>query len=530
MTMADDATAAAMTNEATGSKEEDTPELQNEIQDAEKIAEAIDQDLFKNDDTQESSSVNAFVLGSNLSLSPSREQVQVEEENSNKEVEEKSGGFLVEDEDNAEDTPISPNAVSPPQRMSLVSEHSLMDDDDDDAEEEGNEEEPEKAEEPQKNDSDSPTSSSGRGAKILMNRFSSWRDKANETMNQAIKTNAPRFTRKAAEEVHSDVSDVSGQISASSSGGSSLSQGNEESVKTKEKHAAVAETTEEEYKETQRRTAVAVKVAASSVVDTVASGFRGRYSGGTAPTPEPAKETKQQVMTQSQTALIMQSRAKAHMQSILDSLEPQEYVMLLGNGMLGVNLKQAYLKNNGVYIDFLVEGGSAELSGVVCVGDNLMKVGDVDVFRRGLILNVPQTIAAAKRPVVLVLSTGQQISLERMNYIDVAVGMLHIIREEKNGRRDIASLPIHSQEDGPSAQGDASTESENAGDAETPAESPAAAAGDVATEEQVLDATVPTPSFDGMHPMNIPSPPLAFKEMVSPHVAKRYVSRRLACT
>jgi hypothetical protein len=515
MTMADDG--SSIRHAANKGKEKDPPELQQEAKVAMNQQESTNQAqiIENNEDEPESSSslANAFVVGTNLSLSPSRDS-----NNDNNNVNPPT--LIVEEEE--EDTAISLDAAQQqeemtPTRALAASEHSLMDDDEeedsnDDSDDKNQEETNDAKQEEAKTNESSP--SSGTGAKILMNRFSSWREKANE----AMKTN--RFgnnNTKKEQEDHSDISEASGgQISASSSNessaGSSFTRENDESVATNDKQ----QTLEEEYAETQRRAAVAVKVAASSVVDTVASGFRGRYSGGgNAPTPEPAKErnNKQQTMTQSQTSLIMQSRAKAHMQSILDSLEPQEYVMLLGNGMLGVNLKQAYLKNNGVYIDYLVEGGSAEMSGVVCVGDNLMKVGDVDVFRKGLILNVPQTIASAKRPVVLVLSAGQEIPLERMNYIDVAVGMMHRIREEKKGHRDIASLPI--QDDEPSS-GEANTPDAKPDDS-TDKETPTAA------EKKTTDVTVPTPSFDGPNPMNITTPPLELRELVSPFVAKRYV-------
>ena len=272
--------------------------------------------------------------------------------------------------------------------------------------------------------------------------------------------------------------------------------------------------------EEEKRTAVAVKVAATAMVDTVASGFRGRYSSGGAPaTPERNLTVPRQTMTQSQTALIMQSRAATHMQSILDSLEPHEYVMLLGNGMLGVNLKQTYLKHHGVYMDYLVEGGAASMSGVVSVGDNLVKVGDVHV-RRGLIANVPQTISAAKRPCVLVFSTGQQVSVERMNYVDVAVGMMHHLRGEANSRRDISSLPLKDHGEQEEGEVAAPEQTESVSDPETP----------VVPEEvnenmpgTNINVTVPTPSFDNPNPMQAATPPLAIRELIAPHVAKRYV-------
>jgi hypothetical protein len=152
----------------------------------------------------------------------------------------------------------------------------------------------------------------------------------------------------------------------------------------------------------------------------------------------------------------------------------------------------------------------------VGVGDNLMKVGDVNVFRRGLIVNVPQTIAAAKRPVVLVFSTGQDIPLERMNYIDVAVGMMHTIREEKNSHRDISTLPIQASDEVSSVGANTSVQKDG-----SIGEKSSRIGGDTDAEEKLIDVTVPPPSFEGPNPMHLTTPPLALREMVSPHVAKR---------
>ena len=454
----------------------------------ESVQEAPDKDT-----TNESSSAslaNAFVVGTNLSLSSSRDETNAEKEASSNLIVEEEGES--EETNENEETNEPENEATSPARSLVTSQHSLMDDDSEEvSQDEIHDEETSQA--------TSSSTNNNRGAQILRNRWSSWQKKANETVNQAIKN--PRFTKNiAADNTTDDGSDSISPASSDSTIDSSLNS-------TREQQASAART-------------MAVKVAASSVVDTVASGFRGRYAlsgGASAPaTPEPKGESKTQTMTPSQTALIMQSRAKEHMQSILDSLEPQEYVMLLGNGMLGVNLKQAYLKNNGVYIDFLVEGGSAELSGVVSVGDNLMKVGNVNVFRRGLIVNVPQTIAAAKRPVVLVFSTGQDIPLERMNYIDVAAGMMHKIREEKNSHRDIATLPIQASDEVSSVGENASVQTDG-----STGEQSVKASGDNIVEEKPIDVTVPPPSFEGPNPMHLATPPLALREMVSPHVAKR---------
>lgn len=198
------------------------------------------------------------------------------------------------------------------------------------------------------------------------------------------------------------------------------------------------------------KASLAATVAYESVLS---SGFRGRYNAsssgsnvggsndgsvgektdeGTLADTRPAKE--------SQTELILKSRVGQHMQAILDKLEPYEYAMLLGRGMLGVNLKQCYLKNHGVFIDFLVPGGQAESSGVIRSGDLAVRLGDVDL-RKGTILDIPTEISKARRPVVLTMATGTKVSLERMNYIDVAVAMMHRARAYYTKRGTLSNLP-----------------------------------------------------------------------------------------
>ena len=108
--------------------------------------------------------------------------------------------------------------------------------------------------------------------------------------------------------------------------------------------------------------------------------------------------------------------------------------------MMGVNLKQTYARHGGVYVDYLVPGGAADRSGVVRVGDVMVRVGDTDV-RRGTIVDIPQTIAKSKRPVCVVLEAGAGSGAARdgdsggrvgswMDPVDVAVGMSNRVREE----------------------------------------------------------------------------------------------------
>lgn len=193
------------------------------------------------------------------------------------------------------------------------------------------------------------------------------------------------------------------------------------------------------------RASLAASVAFESVTT-----FRGRYNASAitptsqnkdgAPKAGDEAVTDNRPLPESQLELILKSRVGQHMQEILDKLEPHEFAMLLGRGMLGVNLKQCYLKNHGVFIDFMVPGGQAENSGVIRSGDLPVRLGDIDL-RKGTILDIPMQISQARRPVVLVLATGSAVTLERMNYIDVTVAMMHRARDYYTKRGSLSILP-----------------------------------------------------------------------------------------
>jgi PDZ domain len=197
--------------------------------------------------------------------------------------------------------------------------------------------------------------------------------------------------------------------------------------------------------------AVAKEVVGS--LDTYATGFRGRYASTLEPIPRPTTfGDTAAAAKESQTALILKSRAASHLQEILDSLEPHQYVLLLGAGRLQVNLKDPYNKHQGTYVDFLVAGGAADKSGVVAVGDSIVKVGSQDV-RKHTIADVPSIIANARRPVVLVLTEGVELDVERITYLDLAVAMMHRIRaqDEQQKQAMIASAQKKKQERGEAA-------------------------------------------------------------------------------
>ena len=196
--------------------------------------------------------------------------------------------------------------------------------------------------------------------------------------------------------------------------------------------------------------------AAATVVDQVQN-YRGRYQGtssgnsATASTMDPSVAAPEGASTSGRaednasTSAVMAStptrpppppppRYSQHIQNLLDQLEPHEYLLLLGRGMLGVNLKQSYVQ--GVYVDYLVEHGTAALSKQVYVGDTLLKINEQNL-QRETILNVPQYIAQARRPAHLVLATGVPSTF--VNYIDVCVGLLY---QEQGSDLLSSSIPV----------------------------------------------------------------------------------------
>jgi hypothetical protein len=344
-----------------------------------------------------------------------------------------------------------------------------------------------------------------RSAQLLKNRFSTWREKTTEnaqtflSKNPAIRENAkalwmqapnlPAVTRLAAMASATGMAKgpTEGNAAKNAEGASTTSSQKQSSLSSPDSGfvsgSNIAENDDERDKElvvsapndnpdatfntTGTKTEEAPRVivgaavmkaatAASVVAESVATNFIGRYSAKapSAPEPPPPDASSGKVTPESQTALILKSRVAKHMQDILDGLDEHEFAMLLGPGMLGVNLKQCYLKNHGVFVDFLVGGGQAQSSGVIRTGDLLVRVGDTDL-RKGTITEIPQTIAASRRPVVLILGTGTKVSLERLNYIDVSVSIMHRARAYYNEKRKLT--PLDKQE------GQKSTKQEGSG-------------------------------------------------------------------
>jgi hypothetical protein len=166
-------------------------------------------------------------------------------------------------------------------------------------------------------------------------------------------------------------------------------------------------------------------LAKNTTVADVASGYKGRYEATRnanqrrenmlkqlqrkmrAPSPTPLATVrhapKKVEKYESQTSLLHMSIPAPKIEKLLKSLPLGQYLMFLRPGMLGVNLKQTYLSGHGVYVDMIFPGGNATKSGVICIGDGLVKVGDTDVSK-GKIHDVPGIIAKSKRPAILVLN------------------------------------------------------------------------------------------------------------------------------
>lgn len=318
-----------------------------------------------------------------------------------------------------------------------------------------------------------------KGAKILMNRFSTLRDTAKQKGQEFLKEQGPTIQEKANRvwkqapsiprfppiprttpsksedgakmfvNMSSDVSDKSKQNEAAplnrqESEITASSNGDEEGRASSGAKSGGGPESDEfedllniEVKMGQAlskasKAATKATVAASVVAETMATNFRGRYNAKSDEVEEKQEEERvfphpSRSIPESQTELILKSRASEHMQEIIDNLEPHQFAMLLGRGMLGTNLKQCYLKNHGVYVDYLVEGGQAQASRIIRSGDLLVKLGDVDL-RKQTIVQIPKEIAKARRPTVLILSQGTPVGVDRMNYLDIVVPMMHRAR------------------------------------------------------------------------------------------------------
>jgi hypothetical protein len=161
---------------------------------------------------------------------------------------------------------------------------------------------------------------------------------------------------------------------------------------------------------------------AAAAVERGGTGIGGMKQGGPRPGPN-------------QTTRILGSSHAQHMRELLGRLGPREYIMFLGRGMLGVNLKQSYLQRTGVYVDYLIPHGAAERSGLIRVGDLLRRVGDAPVDKQ-TILTIPQQIAKSPRPLHLVWATGTFPGVENMDPLEIAVAHMQRWRDDDDDEDD----------------------------------------------------------------------------------------------
>lgn len=113
---------------------------------------------------------------------------------------------------------------------------------------------------------------------------------------------------------------------------------------------------------------------------------------------------------------------------VRSTLKPGQRAMFFGTGVLGIVMKPTYLaswrgvegqgllsattyaKKGGVFIDSIIRGSQAYMSGVVHVGDHIVKIGTVDVSNMTL-EEVVDTIAKSRRPNIMVVTAVHDIEV-----------------------------------------------------------------------------------------------------------------------
>jgi hypothetical protein len=337
--------------------------------------------------------------------------------------------------------------------------------------------------------------SNSKGAQILMNRFSSWKQSTKQNAQEIWKEQGPtiqenakrvwkqapsirRFpptaevedaknfvnmtsaspekreaaTRQESEGTTNSVGDEVSSNGNYKSEEENLSEGNEDKLNF-DVNVGAAFTKASMAASKASKAASKASAAATVVAESVATNFRGRYDSNTSKSADTQNENAgtehpSKTLPESQTELILKSRVGEHMQEILDKLEPHQFAMLLGRGMLGVNLKQCYLKNHGVFVDYLVDGGQAKASRIVRSGNLLVTIGETDL-RKQTIVQIPQEISKVRRPSVLIFAQGTPVALERINYIDIVVAMIHRARYlalKKGGIANITAITSEIEE------------------------------------------------------------------------------------
>lgn len=134
---------------------------------------------------------------------------------------------------------------------------------------------------------------------------------------------------------------------------------------------------------------------------------------------------------------------------VRSTLQPGQRAMFFGTGVLGIIMKPTYLaswrgvdgqgllsattaaKKGGVFVDSIIRGSQAYLSGVVCVGDHIVKIGTVDVSNMTL-EEVVDVIAKSRRPNIMVVSAVHDVEL-----VSVSDGT-----DDNSARRFTSSLDL----------------------------------------------------------------------------------------
>ncbi|KAL7542840.1 hypothetical protein ACHAXR_012149 [Thalassiosira sp. AJA248-18] len=121
------------------------------------------------------------------------------------------------------------------------------------------------------------------------------------------------------------------------------------------------------------------------------------------------------------------SRSSYYEHAVRSVLQPGQRALFFGKGTMGVVLKPTYLaswrgkdgqgllsptmnKKGGVFIDLLIPGGHAEKSGVVFVGDQVIRIGSVNVENMTL-EEVVNVICETKRPNIMVLTSEHDVQI-----------------------------------------------------------------------------------------------------------------------
>ena len=182
-------------------------------------------------------------------------------------------------------------------------------------------------------------------------------------------------------------------------------------------------------------------------------------------TTDAASETASEEGSQAPMASTPNTSKKSsyYEEAVRSVLEPGQRAMFFGKGTLGVILKPSYLASwkgkdgqgllspsakskGGVFVDSLIQGGHAERSGVVRVGDHIVKVGSVDVSNSTL-EEVVEAISESKRPNILILtsihfidSVSDDDSSQGLKYFTSALDLVYGVTNKLAEGKDLEAM------------------------------------------------------------------------------------------